>query len=430
MSTETKHDFFISFSNQDVKIVSKIVDIMDNIYHAKCWFQTKDSKAEFVPAIIEGIENAKTFLVFVSPDSSKSFYVLNEINRAIEWKQEHDDYTILPIVIGPEDIAFTDPAYSQIRFCLGRINMLFLHQMPSIEHLVLKIFEQTGYEIADEELRESLYYVNELEAIRLKSQNEIMKDFSKEFFDSAVNQDSLILDVGCASGNYIMSQLEGRQYKGLLGIDSDETQTNNATELYGSEKNQFLRCDALSDELDDVLDDYLADVEERGFDLIHISSLILHIAEPVKLLRLLRRYLKKDGQLFIQDEDDGANVVYPNSKFFDLAFKIWADSKESGDRHCARKIPAYLAEAGYKRVRLAKCGVSNPGMDSEHQSAFWDIYFNHHLWVAAEEDMFYNLKETSKWLEEYKSLYDEYKKQYDDGNIFIQLGFFFFIAQK
>ena len=69
-------------------------------------------------------------------------------------------------------------------------------------------------------------------------------------------------------------------------------------------------------------------------------------------------------------------------------------------------------------------------MDKDKQSAFWDIYFNHYLWLAADEDMFYHLPETNKLLAEYKSMYENYKKQYDEGKIFIQLGFFFYIARK
>lgn len=430
-NAEAAYDFFISFSNKDLDIVSEIVDIIEDVYHAKCWFQTKDSKAEFVDAIMEGIESANAFLVFISPDSANSYFVLNEINHAIEWRQEHEDYKVLPIVVTSGDFDYTDPVYKRIRFYLGRLNMLFLNKMPSTDKLVLKIFEQTGYKITNDEARESLYYVSETESKRLKAQNEIMKDFSKEFFDSAVKENSLVLDVGCSSGDNIVSQLQDRQYKGLLGIDIDAGQIENANEMYGSEKNVFICCDAFSDDVDTKLSDYLEDNEALGFDIIHISAMLLHLAEPVKLLRTLRRYLKKSGHLFIQDEDDGANVVHPNSRFFDLAFRIWGDSKESGDRHCARKIPEYLSQAGYSKVKLAKCGVSNPGMSEEHKSALWDIYFNHYLWIAAEdEDMFYHMNATNKLLDEYRSLYEEYKKQYDAGDIFIQLGFFFFVVEK
>lgn len=424
-----EYDFFVSFSNKDLNVVSEIVDIIENVYKAKCWFQTKDSKAEFVDAIMEGIESANAFLVFISPDSANSYFVLDEVYHAIEWKQEHPDYKILPVVIS-SNMDLNSPQYKRIRFYLGRLNMIFLNQASSTEALVLKIFEQTGFKITNDELRESLYHSSESEAKRLKAQNEVMNRFSKEFFEDVVKPESQILDVGCAGGDSIISRLQGCQYLRLLGVDIDQEQINKANEQYGSEKNTFVCCDILSDDFDSMLFDYLEENESLGFDLIHISAVLLHLVDPVKLLHTLRRYLKKNGYLFIQDEDDGANVVYPESRFFDLAFRIWADSKESGDRHCARKIPSYLAEAGYTKIRLAKCGVSNMGLPAEYQSALWDIYFNHHLWLAVDEDMFYHLSATQKLLEEYQSIYEEYKKQYDDGKIFIQLGFFFYIVQK
>ena len=160
------------------------------------------------------------------------------------------------------------------------------------------------------------------------------------------------------------------------------------------------------------------------------SAVLLHLSDPVSLLRVLRRYLKKSGSIFIQDEDDGANLVYPYSKFFDRAFAIWADSEESGDRCCGRKIPSYLSAAGYKHVSLVKCGVSDAGLTQEKRTALWDIYFNYHLCLAAQEYMFRNAVKTGKMLEEYEKEYDYYKKEYDEGKIFIQLGFLFFIAQK
>lgn len=239
-SAEDRYDFFISFSNKDIEVVSKIVNIIQNIYHAKCWFQTKDSKAEFMDAIMAGIENAKAFLVFVSPDSANSYYVLNEVNHAIEWKQEHEDYKVLPIMISSENIPYSDTVYKRVRFYLERLNMLFLNEMPSIEELVLKIFDQVGYEIADEELSTSLYRVIDGETQRLKAQNDILRDFSKEFFDPAIKPDSLILDVGCASGNFIISNLYGHPYRGLLGIDINAELIDDATKSYGSEKNIFV----------------------------------------------------------------------------------------------------------------------------------------------------------------------------------------------
>lgn len=430
MNISDDYDFFISFSNSDLELVSSIVNVIEGQYGAKCWFQEKDSRAEFVEAIMDGIEKSDAFIIFVSPASANSYFVLNEINHAVEWKHSHEDYKIVPVFIGPEGTDIGDAVYKKIRFFLGRLNMCFYKPSEPLEALVRKIFDQAEYEVVGEKLHRSLYHTSESEAKRLNAQNEILCDFSREYFKEYVRPQHHILDVGCADGESIMMRLSGIEYAGLLGVDIDGAQVERATASFGSEKNRFVACDVVSDEFDDAVNDYLESNELIGFDIIHVSAVLLHQSDPVKILHILKRFLKKSGYIFIQEEDDGANLVYPDSKFFERAFAIWADSKESGDRHCGRKIPSYLAAAGYKRLVLTKCGVSSAGLSGEKLSAFWDIYFNYHLWLALEENVFYNIAKTNKLLAEYKAEYDEKKKEYDEGKIFIQLGFMFFIAQR
>lgn len=425
-----EYDFFISFANEDVDTVRKIVEVMENIYHVKCWFQQKDSKAEFVDAIMDGIEKSKAFLIFVSPASAASSFVLDEVHHASNWNAAHDEYKVVPIILDREDSALKGKVYRTLSFYLGRFNMLKYEGSASIDSLIMSVFNQTGYDIIDEALRTSTYHISENESIRLKAQNEIMLEFQKDTFAEYVRPDALVLDIGCASGDSIIGKLEGLEYRALLGVDIDPELVKAAESAYGSDKNRFLQCDAMSDQFENLLDDYLDEQDERGFDLISISALLLHVADPVHLLRIARRYLNRSGYLLIQDEDDGANVVHPNSRFFDLAFRIWADSRESGDRHCARKVPFYLREAGFRKMKLCKCGISNVGMTEEHRQALWDLYFNHHLWLAVDENMFYDLVHTPQLVEEYRGMYDEYKEKYDAGEIFLQLGFYVYAAQR
>lgn len=428
--TDHEYDFFISYSNADTDLVSSIVESLENDYKAKCWFQEKDSKAEFIDEIMSGIENSKVFILFISEHSANSYFVLNEINHATEWRCQNEDYKIIPIIIDKTKQDVADAAYKRVRFYLGRLNILNANTFDSIDSLILKIFEQAEIDLPDRSLHKSLYHSSESENARLCAQNEILRNFSSEFFTKYTTPDSYILDIGCASGENIILRLEGIAYTALLGLDIDEKQVECATNRFGDNKNTFLKCDVMSPELDDILEDYMERNDIIGFDVIHISAVLLHLDDPLDLLRRLRRYLKKTGVLFIQDEDDGANIVYPNSKFFNRAFEIWADSEESGDRFCGRKIPSYLSAAGYKYCNLAKCGVSNTALSKDQHSALWDIYFNYHLWLAVEENMFRNPHKTAKLLNDYIAEYDTYKKAYDNGEIFIQLGFMFFLARK
>ncbi len=399
-------------------------------YKAKCWFQMYNSKQEYVEEIIRGIENSRVFVIFVSQHSALSNNVLNEIHYALDWADTHEEYQVLPVVISEDGFDLSDSMYRKMRFYLSRFNMLVLDPAEEKKDIVMQIFEQTGFEMAEDTLKESFYHTSDIEAQRLQSQNEILKKASNDIFETLVSERSVILDVGCARGDNIMLRLEGIPYRRLLGVDIDPQQIERAKASYGSEKNDFQVCDITADAFYDLLQEYLDSIDVSGFDLIHVSAVLLHQTEPVKILKTLKRYLKSTGHLFIQEEDDGANLVHPHSSFFDNAFDIWLDSKESGDRYCARKIPAYLKDAGFKTVSLKRCGISNIDLTPEEQDPFWDIYFNYHLWEALEEDLFYNFSATKKRIDEYIAQYDTRHEEYLAGNIFIQLGFLFFVAKK
>lgn len=415
-----KFDFFISFSTKDKDKVKKIIDVVENVYEAKCWFQLKDSKAEYLKEILDGIENSKSFIVFISENSANSSWVLNEINHALEVRDSNANYDILPIFLDGYEDDFKLPVYKEIRFLLGRFNSLFFNDTVTIDTLIFNIFSQTGFKPKNEKLQKSLYHSSEIEAKRLESQNRMLISLSKDAFDKYVKSNFNILDIGVANGNDIFMKLSGLEYSSLLGVDIDANQIEVANNKYKSQKNTFVTIDVMSNSFEDYLYDYLEKIDSLGFDLIHISEVILHLEEPVKLLNILKRYLKKNGYLFIQDDDDGANLVYPSTSFYDLAFKIWADSKESGDRHCARKIPSYLREAGYSKVKLHKCGINNSSISKDQYDDFWDIYFNYNIWGALDENLFYNLDNTMLLVDEYKSLYDENKQKYDNGAVFIR----------
>ena len=291
--TDHEYDFFISYSNADTDLVSSIVESLENDYKAKCWFQEKDSKAEFIDEIMSGIENSKVFILFISEHSANSYFVLNEINHATEWRCQNEDYKIIPIIIDKTKQDVADAAYKRVRFYLGRLNILNANTFDSIDSLILKIFEQAEIDLPDRSLHKSLYHSSESENARLCAQNEILRNFSSEFFTKYTTPDSYILDIGCASGENIILRLEGIAYTALLGLDIDEKQVECATNRFGDNKNTFLKCDVMSPELDDILEDYMERNDIIGFDVIHISAVLLHLDDPLDLLRRLRRYLKK-----------------------------------------------------------------------------------------------------------------------------------------
>lgn len=425
-------DFFISYSNKDMEKVENLVSKLKEKYGARCWFQKHDSRNTYVEEIIKGIDSATVFIVFISKHSATSYNVLNEISYALELASNNNEgLQILPVILEDGEFDIKEDYCKNIRFQLNRFNMLSfdLRHDLDFEVIIGEIFEQTGYEVPDKLITDSCYQRSEIEKIRLRGQNEILKGQTNYIFEELLKPDAIILDVGCASGDNIMMRLENLEYKCLLGVDKDQNNINEAINSYGNAKNTFVCCDVLDDNFYDTLDNYLENLS-LGFDVIHISSVLLHNSKPMQILKNLRKYLKRDGAIFIQEEDDAANIAYPRTDFFEKAYAIWFDSNESGDRYCARKIPTYLREAGYKDIQLKKCGISNIDLQPQEQLPFWDIYFNYHLWDALERNVFNNYAKTKKMIDEYIAEYENVFSEYKTGKIFVQLGFFYFVAKR
>ena len=420
-----QYDFFISYSNKDAEKVTEIVKIMQD-HHAKCWFQLNDSKQEYAKAIMEGIHSSRVFIIFVSQASATSMAVLNEIDCAIKWYDKSDDFKILPVVLGENNLDSRD--FDQINYYLGRLNMIFEINAQSNNELVSNIFKQVDFGVAEE--KNSLYHSGTRENKRIAQQNFILSKFAKETFKNIVSPSSFVLDIGCANGNFITECLKDVPYSKLLGVDLDKGKIDEANKLHASDKNLFTVCDVLSDSFADTLDAYLDEQDKRGFDVIHISHLLLHMKEPVALLKMIKRYLNKTGYLIIQDEDDGSAVFYPEDKFFENALYLWKQSEMSGDRHCGRKIFSYLHEAGYKNINLTFSGLSNVNLDKQYREALWDYYFNYHLWGVIDEKLFKDYLNTEKVLMEYSQEYEKCKEAFDKDEIFVQLGFMIYTSQK
>jgi len=214
----------------------------------------------------------------------------------------------------------------------------------------------------------------------------------------------------------------------LLGIDRNQHKIDAANSMYNNEKTMFL-CADINKDLFSTLTEYLNAHNKDGFDIIHISSVLLHIEDPDVLLNNLKNFLSENGRLFIQDEDDGMNIVFPFEKSFEDCFYVWDHSIESGDRFMGRKIPYYLSESNYSDIKVYSTAITSADFNGKKKDCLWDLYFNCDLWVADDES-YYDNAEGYKRYRAYKENYAELKKAYMNGQYFIMLGILFISAKK
>ena len=170
----------------------------------------------------------------------------------------------------------------------------------------------------------------------------------------------------------------------------------------------------------------------ESFNVIHISMLLLHLKKPFNLLKVVRKYLSKDGVLFIRDIDDGLNIAYPDEKSdFKRVVDMCNILDTSGYRHCGREIYTLLKRTGYKNVVLEKNGLSTIEMNFEAREALFDTYFSFVLEDAEIMMKRHPENETAKenyeWL---KNNYENLEERFLDSNFYFNLGFMTFTAKK
>ncbi len=279
---------------------------------------------------------------------------------------------------------------------------------------------------------QSLYTGDEsCEINRINSQNEFLNKIVSPYLDLVFSfyENPNILDIGCSDGRNIILRLKNRNYHSLLGLDKNQNKIQTANELYKSDKNSFLCYDINSKDLRKYLFTYIKKKDIPGFDIIHISSVLLHIKNPSSLLNILHDFLSEQGRIFIQDEDDGLNKIYPWDSRFEDCFYVWEHSIESGDRYMGRKIPFYLHENGYSDIKILSSNITSLDFDDSMRNCFWDLYFNSNLWVANNES-FYDTPDAYNRFITYSRNHDQLKKTYMDGGFFIMLGVLFITAKK
>lgn len=291
--------------------------------------------------------------------------------------------------------------------------------------------------LRDERIQNPYYTAdNKKETLRLKIQQDLMKEFDCSVYEEAKNSYEVlkVLDVGSNNGDFIMNRLGTcSKVEKLIGLEYDSASVDLANKKYGeANKIAFFTQDVESDGFYDSLRDIMDKAGIESFNVINISMLLLHLKSPHKLLKTLRAVLSKDGILIIKDIDDGYNVAYPDEQGeFARVMEMCAYNEPSGFRKSGRQIYTLLSRAGFNNVSLKKLGLTTVGMDFEQRSALFETYFSFIIEDTKIMCMRYpddkRIKADYEW---YKENYDNLEEKFLDKNFFFSLGFMLFTAKK
>ncbi|MEM8889180.1 MAG: methyltransferase domain-containing protein [Bacteroidota bacterium] len=160
--------------------------------------------------------------------------------------------------------------------------------------------------------------------------NKISKKYLKRFPKEPIQK---VLDLACGLGE------TSRMHKGLfphaevVGVDMDEKLLDYAKEL-GEEGIQFKQGDATG-----------LPFPDDHFDLVFTRFLLIHVPDPVAVLKEMKRVCKQGGILLIQEPDMAiSGGLYPSHWAFDLLTDAY--HKLYADTHIGRKLPRLFEQVG------------------------------------------------------------------------------------
>ncbi len=119
---------------------------------------------------------------------------------------------------------------------------------------------------------------------------EFTTDFQMHEFEKYVERDLLILDVGCGYGR-TLNELQENGYKKLIGVDFSNAMIEKGNRL-------FPKLDLR------VMESKLIDMPDESCDaviLVAVLTCIIDDEEQLNLLREIKRVLKRDGIIYIND---------------------------------------------------------------------------------------------------------------------------------
>lgn len=433
-----KIDVFLSYEHSMKSVVDHICAALEQD-GIRCWYAPRDVMGDYATSIMNAIDEARVFVVVLNNAASESVHVLNEVENAYKRiVEKNGDLTILPFRLNNEDLSKAMEYYINRLHWIDAASQGVDNAVAELKSKIKAILSPRSDASGAKRARTANPYFKDgdkKEKHRLAVQRELLKSFDAELYDKiAAETDTLtVLDLGSADGSFVMDRLGRRENLGaLLGIDFDQSCVDAANSAYGSDKIAFRQGDLESDAVEDVIRAFLDEKGIAGFNVINLSMVLLHLQNPLKLLRTARKFALKNAVIVVKDIDDGFNVAYPDPEgYFEKATEMCADSPFSGFRESGRQIPHLLHKTGFRDAKLVKCGVNTVGMDYDERQALFDTYFSI---VKMDFDRLAEEVPDNKQYRDYRDWLAEHYADMEDAfleeDFFFSLGFMLFTARR
>jgi len=262
------------------------------------------------------------------------------------------------------------------------------------------------------------------EAKRLTIQGRYSLDVDMYAFKHALrivpkDRELIGLDLGCARGGITKTRFGAFSvFQKVFGIDINEEAVRIAQETEGNETFEFHSIDIEGKEAQAALNSLLEQAGATGFDVIFSALTLLHLSDPIKVLRRLRKLLNKGGVIILCGADDGTLIGYPDEE--GLVSDIVRETllfPNVSDRLNARKQYYQLWKSGFRDIKVFNQTVDTAGMDLEERVDLFTADFSHRkTFLLKRVEQFPNdlqWRERLEWMEEkLDQLEQEFESEY------------------
>lgn len=393
---------------------------------------------DYATSIVEAIGKCKIFVLVLNENSSNSNHCLNEVEIAYKVNMENQNtITIMPFRVDNRNLSKAMEYYIKRLHWIDAANCSL---EKAIDELLQKIMAVLKIEspAAKERARQSNKYFSwedAAEVKRLQTQQNLSKCFDSELYESLISgrENLTVLDAGSNNGDLIMDRLGSRKNVAkIVGLECNEECVAYANAKYKETgKAEFYVCDLEADDFCRQMDEIARKTGIAKFDIIHISMLLLHLKNPFKVLKNLRKYCSPHARIYIKDIDDGQNFAFPDAdNTFERVYSICAIDELAGYRKSGRQIYTYLTNSGFKNIQLAKSGLNTIGMDYECRQALFDTYFSFIVEdLKVMRDKYPTNQNIADNLEWYADIYDDLEEKFHSPNFIFSLGFMIYTAE-
>jgi SAM-dependent methyltransferase len=164
---------------------------------------------------------------------------------------------------------------------------------------------------------------------------------SAAYLEPSLEPGLSLLDVGCGPGTITAEFAERLAPGRVVGLDAAPEVIDRARSEFALETLELVVGDA-----------YALPFDDDAFDIVHAHQTLQHVADPVAMLREMRRVARPGGIVAVRDVDYAGTFWYPLAPGLDAWLDLYERVHRSngGEPDAGRRLAVWARQAGFTDV--------------------------------------------------------------------------------